>query len=215
MEDEDLSSMLRHDLRNKFQICSGYTELLEDTELSEEQKEYVEKLGKSLESGADLIETVRTMRKLDGEERELEPVRLHSYLENTIEDYKPEGMEIELAADGKEDEISVKGDPLLEELFRNLIENSIKHSGGSKIKVSYEDINEEVEVTVEDDGKGIPNGKKDKVFEKGWKGEGGETGLGLYLVNEIAEEYDGNVEVKDSELGGARFVVCLQKADYE
>jgi len=65
---------------------------------------------------------------------------------------------------------------------------------------------------VEDNGKGIPDEKKDKIFERGFKDEEtGGTGLGLYLAKQITENYDGNIEVKDSELGGARFDIYLQK----
>ncbi|MFP4001865.1 MAG: ATP-binding protein, partial [Thermoplasmata archaeon] len=49
-------------------------------------------------------------------------------------------------------------------------------------------------------------------FEKGYKyGESGGTGLGMYIVKEIVESYGGSVEVKDSELGGARFDVHMEK----
>ncbi len=67
-------------------------------------------------------------------------------------------------------------------------------------------------MTVEDDGKGIPDDIKDKIFKRGFKKskEGG-SGLGMYLVKEIAESYGGRIEVKDSEMGGARFDVNLKR----
>lgn len=67
-------------------------------------------------------------------------------------------------------------------------------------------------MTVEDDGTGIPDEAKGKIFEKGFKsGDEAGTGLGLYMVREIAESYDGNIEVKDSDLGGASFEVSLKR----
>ena len=105
----------------------------------------------------------------------------------------------------------VKGGELLPEVFSNLISNSIKHSYGDKILVSVEENDGEVICTVEDDGDGIPQEKKEEIFEKGYTTVNSSSGLGLYLVKDIVEHYGGCVEVKESELGGARFDVHLQK----
>lgn len=67
-------------------------------------------------------------------------------------------------------------------------------------------------MTVEDDGTGISDEVKEKIFERGFKmKESAGTGLGLYMAKEIAETYGGSIEVKSSELGGARFDVKLRK----
>jgi len=118
-------------------------------------------------------------------------------------------MEIEL--DMNDVTAEIKGGELLPEVFSNLISNSIKHSYGDKILVSVEEAEEEVVCTVEDNGDGIPQEKKDEIFEKGFTTVNSSSGLGLYLVKDIVEHYGGWVEVKDSELGGARFDVHLQK----
>ncbi|KXB06612.1 hypothetical protein AKJ51_03360 [candidate division MSBL1 archaeon SCGC-AAA382A20] len=52
-----------------------------------------------------------------------------------------------------------------------------------------------------------------RVFERGFKsGETGGSGLGMYLMKEIAQSYGGSAKVEDSELGGARVTVQLKKA---
>ncbi|MFP4185294.1 MAG: ATP-binding protein, partial [Thermoplasmata archaeon] len=104
--------------------------------------------------------------------------------------------------------------PLLEETISNLVENSIKHADCDKIRIKDEREEDECVVTVEDDGVGIPDEIKEKIFDRGYKqGENAGSGLGMYLVKEIVESYDGSVEVKDSELGGARFDVHLQRIE--
>ncbi|MEF8832644.1 MAG: sensor histidine kinase, partial [Candidatus Thermoplasmatota archaeon] len=68
--------------------------------------------------------------------------------------------------------------------------NSIKHSGGKRILVSTKSKDDELVCTVEDDGKGVPDEAKEKIFERGYKkGETGVSGVGLYMVKEIAESY--------------------------
>ncbi|KXA94735.1 hypothetical protein AKJ65_03635 [candidate division MSBL1 archaeon SCGC-AAA259E19] len=94
------------------------------------------------------------------------------------------------------------------------MENAIAHSACGKIRIGFEEAGDECIVTVEDDGRGISEEKKDKIFDRGFKrGETSGTGLGTYLVKEIAESYGGSIEVKDSELGGARFDVHLKKPE--
>lgn len=66
---------------------------------------------------------------------------------------------------------------------------------------------------MEDDGRGIPPTDKEKICERGYKrGEKAGSGLGMYLVRKIAESYNGEIRVNDSELGGLKFEVHLQKA---
>jgi len=100
----------------------------------------------------------------------------------------------------------------LDTLFSNLIENSIQHGGCEKIRITCKDKKEDLVVSVEDYGKGIPDKMKDNIFDRGFKkGENAGTGLGLYMIKEIAKSYDGSVEVKDSDMGGARFDIKLKK----
>lgn len=66
---------------------------------------------------------------------------------------------------------------------------------------------------IEDDGIGIPDDEKEKIFEKGYKkGEQAGSGLGLHLAKTIAESYGGNIDIEDSELGGAKFIISLKKS---
>ncbi len=101
----------------------------------------------------------------------------------------------------------------LEELFSNLIENSTRNSECDRIQIMTGDEGGKCVISVVDDGKGIPDERKEKILDRGFK-EGDESGfgLGLYLVKRIVESYGGKIEVKDSESGGARFDVRLKKA---
>ncbi len=210
--EEFLHSLLRHDLKNKTQIARGYLELLEDTELSEKQKKLVDKTVKAMKKGSDLIEKVRILRSLENK-GEVMKIPLKPVIEEAINQNKDSISESEIDLKWDEFECDVLGGSLLVELFSNLIENSVKHSDCNCISISSEEEEEEFIVSIEDDGTGISDGIKEEIFGKGFKrGETEGSGLGLYLVKEIAERYGGRVEVKDSELGGARFDVRLRKA---
>ncbi len=209
---EFLHSLLRHDLRNKISVIEGYIDLLRDHDLSEDQTDIVERVAGASEDSMDLIEKVRTLRKIN-EEEEMKEVNIRSSIETVIEEKESRISEKGIDVSIEDCEKRVKGGPLLRELFSNLVENSIKHSGCGSIKISCEMKGEEYVARIEDDGKGIPDEDKEHIFEEGYKmGETAGSGLGTYIVKQIAESYGGGIEVKDSELGGARFDVHLQKA---
>ncbi|MFP4608952.1 MAG: histidine kinase N-terminal 7TM domain-containing protein [Candidatus Aenigmatarchaeota archaeon] len=213
---EFLHSLLRHDLGNKLQITMGFLELLRDSELSGPDLELLEDSLNSIEEGVELIENVRTLNRLESEGMEgaVEPVELKSVVEKSVRRYddlkKEVGMNIEVDV---EEGIRVKGGPLLKESFSNLVENSLKHSDGNEMKISAKEEGKRVIVRVEDDGKGVPDGAKDSIMKKGYQGEGSSgSGLGMHLVKKIVEIYDGNIEVSDSEMGGAEFIIYLNRS---
>ncbi|MFW5913414.1 MAG: ATP-binding protein [Candidatus Hadarchaeota archaeon] len=209
--EEFLHSLLRHDLKNKLQISMGYGELLKETDLTDEQKEFIGKDWKAKQEALDLIEKVRKLQKAIDEE--LKKIEIGPILESTVEKYRSEASNRNMTITIEKSDVTVKGGSFLDELFSNLVLNSIIHSNGDRIRISTNQTDEKVIITVEDDGKGIPDKDKEKIFEKGFKDEEtGGTGLGTYLVKEIAKSYGGSVKVKDSELGGARFDVELQKS---
>jgi len=208
---EFLYSLLRHDVRNKEVVIQGNLELLKETDLSEKQLAYVEKAMKGSVEGGEIIEKVGMLQKVGREK--VEDVDLASVMKDVVVEYEPQSSERGIEIECSMNECSIRGGPLLKELFRNLIDNSIKHSGGDRIRISEEELDGEVRCIIEDNGRGIPKEIWGKVFHRGFKsGETGGTGIGLFVVLEIAKGYGGSVEVKESELGGARFDVHLLKS---
>lgn len=208
--DKFLHSLLRHDLKNKLMIADGYLELLEEAELGGEYDEYVDNTIDVFEQCMDIIKKVRELR--EAQEEEIQDVDIESYLEDVVEENRNKADEegIDLIYESGTG-CRVKGGDLLKTVFTNLIENAIKHGNCSNIKIINKQINDDCVITIEDDGRGIED--KEDIFEKGYKeGENAGTGLGLYLVKEIIENYGGSLEVDDSELGGARFEIRLKKA---
>ncbi len=212
---ELLQTLLGHDMKNKFQIIQGYLELIdEEFDLPEEADKYFNKIKKSSNVVIDLIHKVRTLQK--AEEEDIGEIEIKSVLQDAVERCEPIAEEkgIDILTEFSTQERVYAG-PVLEEVFTNLIENSIYHSEGKTIKVMVENLEDEVLSRIEDDGKGVPEEKKEKIFDKGYTtDEEKGTGLGMFLVKTLIERYDGKVEVKDSELGGARFDIYLKRCDY-
>ncbi|MEF8832739.1 MAG: GAF domain-containing protein, partial [Candidatus Thermoplasmatota archaeon] len=211
--EEFLHSLLRHDVGNKAQITQGYLQLMERHDPQEEIKEHLEKAKRATQNGIEVIEKVRKLRNIEKKD-EINEINLTPVIDEVISKYEAQLEEKGIGLERKRCDCTVKAGPLLEELFSNLIENSIRHSNSDEICVHSRTKEDECIVSIEDDGVGISDEMKDKIFEKGFKeGENAGTGLGLYMVKKIAEGYGGSVEVRDSDLSGARFEVRLKKPD--
>lgn len=92
----------------------------------------------------------------------------------------------------------------LDEMLGNLIENAAKYGGGS-VFVTVQQSGGFVECLVEDDGPGIPEEERQRIFDRGVRLDTGKpgTGLGLAIVRDVAEIYGGTVTLEESEdLGG-------------
>jgi PAS domain S-box-containing protein len=210
---EFLHSLLRHDLGNKLQVTEGYLDLLDGEEIPERDREFIDDARNSIRDAIELIENVRTLHRLEGEEeRTSSSVAdvVQAAIDRHADRHKTLDVTIENEVEGF---YRVVAGSLLKELFANLVENALVHSTGDRLRITADGDEETVTVTVEDDGTGIPDEQKDRILEKGYKGpESAGSGLGMHLVARIVETYDGDFEVLDSELGGARFDVTLPRA---
>ncbi|MEN2785767.1 HAMP domain-containing sensor histidine kinase [Sphingomonas qilianensis] len=92
----------------------------------------------------------------------------------------------------------------LDEMLGNLIENAAKYGGGS-VFVTVGQHSGFVEFLIEDDGAGIPEEERVRIFDRGVRLDSGKpgTGLGMAIVRDVAEIYEGTVSLEESEdLGG-------------
>lgn len=116
--------------------------------------------------------------------------------------------------------IYLNGDRLLLQMaVNNLIDNAIKYSGKEKkIEVQLKNENDEMKFLIKDEGKGIPDKEKDKIFTKFYRvgnlhtKEAKGTGLGLYLSKKIIEQHNGSIIVTDNQPQGSIFEIKLSHA---
>jgi two-component system sensor histidine kinase PrrB len=94
----------------------------------------------------------------------------------------------------------------------NAIANAVKHGGATRVQLSAVSSREGVEITIDDDGVGVPEEERDVVFDRFSRGSTAShsgSGLGLALVAQQAELHGGTASLEDSPLGGARLVLWL------
>ena len=102
----------------------------------------------------------------------------------------------------------VDADPVqLDQVLSNLLENAARHAPpGSVVRVSASQVGDWVEVSVQDEGDGIPATDRDRIFEPFRTGQGGtSTGVGLAVCKAVVEAHGGRIGVDSGSGGGARF----------
>ncbi len=127
----------------------------------------------------------------------------------------------DLSIDTSSDGVLVAG--ARDELHRmalNLIENSLRHTPpGTHVHAALQHVGDEVVLTVQDDGPGIPEHLREKLFERFVRGGGDRapsgSGLGLAIVRAVARSHGGDVTADETPGGGARFVVRLPAAQQQ
>ncbi len=215
---ELLLDIICHDIKNINQVGLGYLELLlEDKNLGEKQRQFGEKVLKAFQSSARLIENVEKIKQAGAIKPE--PLNLDSIIKEIVEEFSTsvKDREVKIKYSPRKNLI-INSSPLVRDVFANLIDNAIKHAGKKRVKISI-DVEDYTrgskqfyKITIEDNGKGIPDELKKKLFNSQ---AARSKGLGLYLVKTIVEKTGGKVWVEDRVKGnsakGTKFVVILPK----
>lgn len=105
---------------------------------------------------------------------------------------------------------------MLASVFRNVLTNAIQHNDKEIPEVIVSATREDghVLIRVADNGPGVPDDRKEEIFEQGEMGLDSEgTGLGLYLVDTLVGRYGGEVRVEDNDPEGGVFLVELSIAE--
>ncbi len=209
-----LNKIVRHDVRNKLQLVKLYSENL-DSYVEENGKEYLEHVRAATEDAIDITEDAKDVTEVMMRvEAALDAVDLRAPLVNEVQKAVTNFEDAEVTLEGSIPTVHVRADKMLESVFRNLIQNAIRHNDKPvpEVVVSVEENDEDVEIRFADNGPGIPDPQKREIFEEGAKGlKSDGTGLGLYLVQTLVDRYGGDIWVEDNEPDGAEFVLSLSK----
>ena len=169
-----LSSITRHDIMNKVAILQGYLALAEEEPDRRKIQEFIRNLKNAAEDIADQLEFSRIYGSLGTEAPRWYALgSLVSLLR------VPDSVQIEMPPGW----IEVSADPMIEMVFENLLDNSLRHGEHvSRVRVTARQEGGSLVLAWEDNGAGIPAGEKERIFGRGY---GKHTGMGLFLIREI------------------------------
>ena len=220
---------MSHEIRTPLNGIVGFTELLKNTDLNEEQREFVSIIEKSSENLLEIINAILDLSKIESKKIEIENIVFNpiTEFENAIEVYAPraaeKNLDLAIFVDPQLEEKPLKGDPTkIKEVLINLVSNAIKftESGGSISvivrKLGTIDDKAKVYFEVKDTGIGIPVEKKARIFEAFNQADisvtrkYGGTGLGLTISSEFVKLMGGKLDL-ESEVGkGTKFFFTLE-----
>ncbi|MCX6689121.1 MAG: ATP-binding protein, partial [Methanoregula sp.] len=200
-----LSSITRHDITNQLLVLKGYLELSHDViDNPEALKEYIKKEQQAANTIEEQIMFTKDFRELGAVAPAWQSV--NTSIKKAVDMLPMRAVRVEVDPADPE----VYANPLFEKVFYNLIDNALRYGGDrmNTLRISSEESDRGFTLICEDDGIGISAEDKKRLFTRGF---GKNTGLGLFLSQEILS-ITGITIIENGEPGtGARFEIAVPK----
>ena len=191
--------------------------LLQGEELSQEQEGYVEKILFNTKRLSGLVGNILLLSKLENQNIPMKKTkyRLDEQIRQAFLSLESKWTEKEIGFQVELEEVKYTGNEgLLMNIWMNLLDNAIKFSPAKgTITMFLKQEKNSVKFIVEDEGPGIEEDVKTRIFDKFYQVDGSHkaegNGLGLALVKRIVDSAGGTIKAENREYGGCRFVVEL------
>ena len=217
---QELNGNAAHEFRTPLAMMQAQLDLYEETahtETDSETRELLAMLKEQTERLSALVKTLLEMSEMNTIRR-TDEIELSSMAEEVLADLSPlaERRQITLSQEGTEPIWMQGSDILIYRLLFNLVENAIRYNReGGSVQVAAQKKEDMVTISVRDAGSGIPEADRETVFQPFFRVDKsrsrayGGVGLGLTLVQRIAELHGGEIHIVKSDAQGTTFAVTL------
>ncbi|MCL4786903.1 MAG: cell wall metabolism sensor histidine kinase WalK [Verrucomicrobia bacterium] len=219
---EEFIANVSHELRTPLSHIKGYVETLLDGAKNDPDvsTRFLETIARNADRLELLIEDLLTISELESGRvtLRLQTVELHAAVAKVFDDFKSRAQARKIALTDETAAHTVHADPSrLEQVLSNLVDNAIKYGrpGGRGVVGARNTDDAKVEVSVRDDGVGLPPEALERVFERFYRvdkarsREQGGTGLGLAIVKHMVQGHGGKVWARSEPGKGATFYFTL------
>lgn len=217
---EEFSSNVSHELKTPLTSICGFSELLVNGMVDDDNKEEFYKL--IYDDSKRLLNLIEDIMKISGLESEetfsREEIKLNELIKDILRSQRNLIDEKNIAVSLEGDGLVYENKTMMWELFANIINNGLKYNkDGGKLDIKISEDEKNYEVSIVDTGIGIPSKDLARIFERFYRVDKsrsrkiGGTGLGLSIVKHVLQSIDGKLEIS-SKLGmGTSFKVILRK----
>jgi signal transduction histidine kinase len=214
----ELTGAVSHELRTPIARLRFRIDMLEESLGEADRKRHINAMRKDIQELEELVSESLSYSRLNRERPDLvmDTVYLQDWLQALLIEAEDDfsAVKPELVSQGTGNQLQVVVDSkLMGRAVKNLLRNGQRHAG-HRLTVTSEYRDGEARVVVEDDGSGVPENDRERIFEPFARldtardrGSGG-VGLGLAIVQQIAHWHGGRVWVESGAQGGARFVIA-------
>jgi len=198
-----VNSILRHDVLNNLTVIGGSIEIFR----MKKDEKFLASATNAVDRSVELIKKMREVEMVISP-KEMKLMDLRQVIDEVVRKHAASKTRFEVDGQGM-----VLADDALVSVFDNILNNAILHSGSEVVRIAISKGRDEdqCEVRISDQGVGIPNDVKPKIWQEGYKyGKSGQSGLGLFIVKKVMERYGGLAYVEDNQPKGTTFVLRLR-----
>lgn len=204
-----LARITRHDILNQLAVLFGYLELARERSKDDEMLPLLAKAATASESIRRHLEFARDYQNMGTKRPQW--VDIQAACRRAASNIELKGVRVMAELGSAE----VFADPMLEKVFYNLMDNSMKHGvKATTMSFRYSAGPEGMRLVYQDDGVGVPEADKAAIFERSAGDSGGRRGYGLYLAREILGITGITISETGKEGEGARFEMLVPRGRY-
>ena len=224
---DEFLAMITHELKTPLVPIQGYADILLSEhlgKLTDKQKERISIIKSSSETLLALISDLLDAQKLELGQLKIrkENANIKDTVTNTVKLFLPQAQKNKIEIISNVQDLSIEHDPeRIKQVITNLIKNSLTaiEPEKGKIEISMKDLPQEIQISVKDNGIGIPIDKQSNLFKKFYQvdatltRERGGSGLGLSICKGIMENHGGAITVKSTPNQETIFTFTLPKKE--
>lgn len=203
-----VGGLTRHDVRNKLSVIVGNTYLARKARGGKDEIDHLQRIDEAVQQISAMLDFAKTYETL-GSER-LAYIDVEKAFKEATSAF-PDQTTVKVICDCHG--LKVRADSMLVQLFHNLIDNSLKYGQKlTKLRVYCEEDADRLKLIYEDDGVGISQENKFRIWKEGFTtGKG--SGRGLPLIKKIVEIYGWTIQETGETGKGARFVITILRTN--
>ncbi len=202
-----VNQTLRHDILNRLFYIGGIVGNYQKFgEKAMPLQAMLTDIRKMVQNSADFIQNMKTVEEQTVSNAPLRPIDIEKVIKSVTSDF--DDLHITVTGSG-----IVLADQGVVSIIANLLQNIRVHARSKEAHISVKESIDEITVAIADEGKGIPDDVKAKLFQQGHAfGTTGNSGIGLYVVKHMMQRYGGNVLVSNHHPHGTVFTLYFKKA---